>query len=56
MSKRGPQAATDWQLFHLGDDPKEQRDLATGQPDVLADMHRRYLAQRARDKPNPKRR
>ena len=53
--KKEPQAATDWQLFHLGDDPKEQRDLAAEQPDVLADMHRRYLAQRARDKPNPKR-
>ena len=54
--KQEPQRPDDWQLFHLAEDPKEQRDLAAEQPEVLADMHRRYLAQRARDKPNPRRR
>ena len=54
--KQEPQRPADWQLFHLAEDPKEQRDLAAEQPEVLADMHRRYLAQRARDKPNPRRR
>lgn len=54
--KQEPQRPADWQLFHLAEDPKEQRDLAAERPEVLADMHRRYLAQRARDKPNPRRR
>ncbi|MFN3242117.1 MAG: sulfatase [Planctomycetota bacterium] len=53
--KKEPQRPGDWQLFHLADDPREQRNLASERPDVLADLHRRYLAQRALDAPNPRR-
>ncbi|MCK5945017.1 MAG: sulfatase-like hydrolase/transferase [Planctomycetes bacterium] len=48
--KREPEKPGDWQLFHLGEDPREQRDVAAAHPEVLDDLHRRYLEQRARDK------
>jgi arylsulfatase A-like enzyme len=44
-----PQAATDWQLFHLGNDPKEQTDLAAKHPAILKSLHEAYLRQRAKD-------
>lgn len=44
-----PKAAADWQLFDLERDPEERDDVATREPDVLAEMHARYLAHRARD-------
>ena len=53
--KKEPQEPRDWQLYDLAADPREQRDLAADRPVVLADMHRRYLAQRAADAPNPRR-
>ena len=54
--KKEPAQPGDWQLYDLASDPMEQQDLASERADVLADMHRRYLAQRAADAPNPKRR
>ena len=48
--KAEPSDASAWQLFHLGRDPKEAHDVAADHPDVLADMHARYLAQRSRDR------
>jgi len=54
--KQAPQRPEDWQLFHLVDDPKEATDVAAQHPDVLADLHRRFVAQRARDgRPRKKR-
>lgn len=44
---KGPEA---WQLFHLGRDPKEKANVAGQHPDVLRDMHERFLGQRARDR------
>lgn len=44
-----PQAATDWELFHLGHDPREQIDLATQHPKVLQALHLAYQRQRAKD-------
>ena len=54
--KQEPQQPGDWQLYDLASDPMEQQDLAAERADVLAEMHRRYLAQRSADAPNPKRR
>jgi hypothetical protein len=48
--KKAPAAAEDWKLFHLGRDPKEQDDVGDREPEVRADLHRRFLAQRARDR------
>jgi arylsulfatase A-like enzyme len=48
--KKEPSGPGDWQLFHLGRDPKEQRDLGVEEPAKRAELHRRYLAQRARDR------
>jgi arylsulfatase A-like enzyme len=45
-----PKSASDWQLYHLADDPWEQRDLAGAQPELAAELHRAFLAQRARDR------
>ncbi len=44
-----PQAADDWQLFNLVDDPEEAIDVADEHPEVLARMHKRFLLQRAQD-------
>jgi len=48
--KTEPEKAEDWRLYNLRDDPKEQRDVAAGIPEVLADMHKRFVAQRSKDK------
>jgi len=48
--KKAPAAAEDWKLFHLGRDPKEQDDVGDREPEVRADLHRRFQAQRARDR------
>lgn len=45
-----PTQPSDWQLFDLVDDPKEANDVAARHPDVLADMHERFLRQRAKDR------
>ena len=44
-----PDAPEDWGLYHLTDDPREQTDVAAEHPEVLAEMHRRFVAQRSRD-------
>ena len=46
-------AEGDWQLFDLEADPGEQVDVAAAHPEVTARLHRRFLAQRARDLPAP---
>jgi len=48
--KKEPRGPEDWQLFHLGRDPEEQRDLGAEEPEKRAELHRRYLEQRARDR------
>lgn len=45
-----PKAATDWKLFNLASDPKEADDLSKRNPDMLEQMHARFLAHRAKDK------
>jgi len=47
--KKEPEKPEDWQLFHLGRDPREKANVASEHPEVLADMYRRYLEQRKRD-------
>ncbi|BCX46183.1 N-acetylgalactosamine 4-sulfatase/arylsulftase B [Haloferula helveola] len=44
-----PKQPSDWKLFRLSDDPKEQNDLAKKHPDELKRLHDRYLSQRALD-------
>jgi arylsulfatase A-like enzyme len=46
----GEPAADSWELYHLGRDPKESRDLAQEHPEIVAQLHKRFLAQRARDR------
>ena len=45
-----PKAASDWQLFHLTADPKEQTNVAPQHPALLESLHQAYLTQRAKDK------
>lgn len=49
-SRKEPTVATDWQLFNLKDDPKEESNLAESHPDRLAQLHNRFLVQRAKDR------
>ena len=44
-----PDGVEDWQLFHLVADPRESNDVAADHPEVVADLHRRFLGQRAKD-------
>lgn len=44
-----PTSPAAWQLFDLAHDPAEQHDVAADNPDTVADLHRAFLAHRARD-------
>ena len=45
-----PAEAKTWQLFDLEADPLEAKDVAAEHPDVVDDLHRRFLAQRELDR------
>lgn len=45
-----PEAATDWKLFKLKNDPKEARDLSKTNPDITDALHKRFLIHRAKDR------
>lgn len=45
----GPKKATDWALFNLREDPKEATDISQNHPEVVQDLHQRFLKQRAGD-------
>lgn len=47
--RSAPQSPSEWQLFHLVDDPTESRDLAANHPDRVRELHERFLAHRALD-------
>jgi arylsulfatase A-like enzyme len=44
-----PKQASDWQLFNLKDDPKEQNNIAAAHPEILGQLHQRFLKQRDMD-------
>jgi len=44
----GPEA---WQLFNLQDDPREETNLAAQHPEVVTQLHQRFLVQRGKDRP-----
>lgn len=50
--KREP-TEPDWQLFNLRDDPREASDVAESNPQIVSDLHRRFLSQRSKDKKTP---
>ncbi len=47
---RGEPGPSDWQLFDLQSDPREEHDVAQAHPEVVAALHARYLWHRARDR------
>ncbi len=48
-STREPEQATDWQLFNLKDDPKEKSNVASVHPEILEQLHKRFVKQRGMD-------
>mgnify|MGYP005851222601 CR=1 FL=1 len=38
-----------WQLYQIEKDPGEKRDLSSAHPEVVAELHRRFLKQREKD-------
>ncbi len=44
-----PSLPTAWMLFNLEEDPEETTDIADKYPDVVSELHQRFLAQRAKD-------
>jgi len=44
-----PQAATDWQLFNLALDPDESDNVAEEHPEILRELHDRFVQQRGKD-------
>ncbi len=48
--KGAPAQPADWGLFNLADDPQESKNLAESNPEMLNQMHEKFLKQRAADK------
>ncbi len=48
--KGEPEKAEDWHLFDLAADPAETRDVASEHPARRAELHARFVAQRAQDR------
>ncbi len=48
-STEEPRQAADWQLFNLEDDPAEKNNIAASHPEILGQLHARFLKQRAMD-------
>jgi arylsulfatase A-like enzyme len=46
---QGEPKLTEWELYNLKEDPMEVKNLIEIYPDKLAEMHQRFLAQRAKD-------
>jgi len=44
-----PTHALDWELYNLKNDPKEKNNVAAAHPDILGQLHQRFLKQRAMD-------
>jgi arylsulfatase A-like enzyme len=46
-----PKQPPAWQLYNLKDDPKEQQNVATAHPEIVAQLHQLFQAQRSKDRP-----
>ena len=44
-----PSAPSHWQLYDLGRDPYEKENVAAARPEIVARLHRLFLAERAKD-------
>ncbi|MFD2256657.1 sulfatase [Luteolibacter algae] len=44
-----PAVPGDWQLFNISEDPMESRNIAEQNPEILSDLHSKFLKQRAKD-------
>lgn len=47
-----PQKPEDWELYNLVIDPKEENNVAAVEPEILKQLHERFLIQRAKDAPD----
>jgi len=44
-----PDEASDWELYNLTEDPKEENNLAAANPELTGQLHNLFLRQRAKD-------
>ena len=44
-----PAVAQDWGLYNLKNDPQEQSNVASSNPQILEDLHKRYLVHSSKD-------
>ncbi|WP_160168156.1 sulfatase-like hydrolase/transferase [Rhodopirellula sallentina] len=51
--KGEPKRPADWNLYNLSEDPKEENNIAQQHPEVLSQLHDRYIQHRAKDKDAP---
>ena len=49
-TKQQPTTFSDWQLFNLRDDPREQTDVSAEHPEVAKQLHGLFLEQRRKDR------
>jgi len=49
---QGQPTIGDWALFNLKNDPEEKNDMSASHPEIVSDLHQRFLLQRRKDKAN----
>ena len=49
-SREGPTKASDWQLYNLKKDPGEKDNVAASCPEIVTELHQRYVHQQNKDR------
>ena len=42
-SKKAPQKSKEWELYNLTKDPKEKTNVASKHPQIMDDLHQRFI-------------
>jgi len=52
-SKEEPKEPADWALYNLADDPSEEHNVAAKHPEIVGQLHERFVKHRSRDYKGP---